>query len=144
MSDIINSVKEEILRLADKQAAAQVGKAQQVASHYRSEALELRRLVKQQEKESKYLKKQVQAEEVQPEDAQLEGVRFSAKSVKSQRRRLGLSCEQYGKLVGVSTLTVQNWEAGKSRPRRQQLLALVAVRNIGKRAALAKLAELDR
>ena len=95
MSDIINSVKEEILRLADKQAAAQVGKAQQVAAHYRSEAIELRRLVKQQEKEIKYLKKQVPVE--QPEDAQLEGVRFSAKSVKSQRRRLGLSCEQYGK-----------------------------------------------
>ena len=94
MSDIINSVKEEILRLADKQAAAQIGKAQQVASHYRSEAIELRRLVKQQEKEIKYLKKQVPVE--QPEDAQLEGVRFSAKSVKSQRRRLGLSCEQYG------------------------------------------------
>ena len=142
MSDIINSVKEEILRLAGKQAAAQVGKAQQVAAHYRSEAIELRRLVKQQEKEIKYLKKQVPVE--QPEDAQLEGVRFSAKSVKSQRRRLGLSCEQYGRLIGVSTLTIQNWESGKSRPRRQQLLVLVAVRNIGKRAALAKLAELDR
>ena len=62
MSDIINSVKEEILRLADKQAAAQIGKAQQVAAQYRSEAIELRRLLKQQEREIKYLKKQTQVE----------------------------------------------------------------------------------
>ena len=142
MSNIINTVKEEILRLADKQAAAQIGKAQQVAAHYRSEAIELRRLVKQQEKEIKYLKKQVQVE--QPEDAQLEGVRYSAKSVCSQRRRLGLSTEQYGKLVGVSPLTIHHWEIGKARPRRAQLMALVAVRGISKRDALAKLAELDR
>ena len=141
MSDIINTVKEEILRLAGKQAAAQVGKAQQVAAQYRSEAIELRRLVKRQEKEIKYLKKQVQ---VQPEDAQLEGVRYSAKSVCSQRRRLGLSTEQYGKLVGVSPLTIHHWEIGKARPRRAQLMALVAVRGINKRDALAKLAELDR
>jgi DNA-binding transcriptional regulator YiaG len=140
VSDIINSVKEEILRLADKQAAAQVGKAQQVASHYRSEAIELRRLVKQQEKEIKYLKKQVQ---IQPEDDPLQGVRYSAKSVRSQRQRLGLSTEQYGKLVGVSPLTIHHWEIGKAHPRRAQLMALVAVRGISKRDALAKLAELE-
>ena len=52
MSDIINTVKEEILRLADKQAAAQSQQSPAVAAHYRSEAIELRRLVKQQERRS--------------------------------------------------------------------------------------------
>ena len=144
MSNVIDALKQDILRLADKQAAAQIGKAQKAAEQYHKQVVELKRLLKQQEKEIKYLKKQLKADEVQPEDAQLEGVRYSPKSVKSQRRRLGLSCEQYARLIGVSTLTIQNWESGKSRPRRQQLLALVAVRNIGKRAALAKLAELER
>jgi DNA-binding transcriptional regulator YiaG len=55
-------------------------------------------------------------------------VRFSAKSVRSQRRRLGLSAEDYGKLVGVSPLTIHHWEQGKARPRKAQLAALVAVR----------------
>ena len=137
MSDIINTVKEEILRLADKQAKAQVSKAQKVVAQYRTEAIELRRILKQQEREIKYLKKQVQAE--QPENAQLEGIRFSAKSVKSQRRRLGLSAEQYAKLIGVSPLTIYNWEVGKSRPRKSQLAALVAVRGISKKDAMAKL-----
>ena len=46
------------------------------------------------------------------------------------------------KFVGVSGLTIYNWEHEKSRPRQAQLAALVAVRGIGKREALMKLAEL--
>ena len=62
--------------------------------------------------------------------------------MKAQRSRLGLSAADYGKLVGVSGLTIYNWEHEKSRPRQAQLAALVAVRGIGKREALMKLAEL--
>ena len=140
---MVDTLKQEILRLAQKEANTQIQKARKATDRYRKEAVELRQLVKQQEREIKYLRKQVQ-DEIQPEDAELEGIRFSAKSVKSQRRRLGLSCEQYARLVGVSPLTIQHWEAGKARPRRKQLLALVAVRNIGKRAALERLAKLDQ
>ena len=143
MSDIINTVKDEILRLAQKEASARVSKARKSTEQYRKQVVELRRILKQQEREIKYLKRQVQTE-VPSENAQLEGVRFSAKSVKSQRRRLGLSAEQYGKLIGVSPLTIYNWEIGKSRPRRAQLKALVSVRGISKRDALARLAESDR
>jgi len=50
-----------------------------------------------------------------------------------------LSAADYGKLVGVSGLTVYHWEHGKSRPRKAQLAGLVAVRGIGKREAVAKL-----
>jgi DNA-binding transcriptional regulator YiaG len=45
-------------------------------------------------------------------------------------------------LVGVSGLTIYNWEQEKARPRKAQLAALVAVRGIGKKEALLKLAEL--
>jgi DNA-binding transcriptional regulator YiaG len=72
----------------------------------------------------------------------LETVRFSARSVKAQRNRLGLSAADYGKLVGVSGLTIYSWEHEKSRPRKAQLAALIAVRGIGKREALLKLAKL--
>ncbi len=63
--------------------------------------------------------------------------------MKAQRSRLGLSAADYGKLVGVSGLTIYNWEHEKARPRKAQLTALVAVRGIGKREALLKLAELQ-
>jgi DNA-binding transcriptional regulator YiaG len=69
----------------------------------------------------------------------LEGVRFSPRSVKAQRARLKLSAADYGKLVGVSGLTIYSWESGKSRPRQKQFAGLVAVRGIGRREALAKL-----
>ena len=61
--------------------------------------------------------------------------------MKAQRSRLGLSAADYGKLVGVSGLTIYNWEHGKARPRKAQLAALVTVRGVGKREALLKLAE---
>jgi len=142
VSDITKTVRTEILRLAKKEAKAEVAKAQKVAAKYRKQIAELKRLLAQREREVRHLRKQVEAE--QPEDARLAGIRFSPKSVRSQRRRLGLSAEQYGKLIGVSTLTVFSWEKGRSRPRRAQLAALVAVRGISKREAMARLAKLDQ
>jgi DNA-binding transcriptional regulator YiaG len=94
----------------------------------------------QLEREIKLLKQQ-QGQPSKDEEL-VESIRFSARSVKAQRNRLGLSAADYGKLVGVSGLTIYNWEHDKSRPRQAQLAALVAVRGIGKREALLKLAEL--
>ena len=64
--------------------------------------------------------------------------------MKAQRQRLGLSAADYGKLVGVSGITIYNWEHEKATPRKAQLAALVAARGIGKREALKKLAELEQ
>jgi len=44
--------------------------------------------------------------------------------------------------VGVSAQTIYNWEAEKSRPRRQQLAAIASVRKLGKRQIQAQLANL--
>lgn len=140
MPNVVKVLKQEIDRLARKQAEAEVAKVQKIATKYRREAAELKKLLRQQEREIAHLRKQQQAP---IEDDPLAGVRFSSKSVRAQRRRLGLTAEEYGKLVGVSPLTVHHWEQGKARPRKAQLAALVAVRGIGKREALKKLAELD-
>ena len=69
--------------------------------------------------------------------------RFSARSVKAQRRRTGLSAADYAKLVGVSPLTIYNWEHNKSRPRQGQFATLIKLRGLGKREAVAKLATLS-
>ena len=110
----------------------------------RGEIAGLKRVLSRQEREIKRLQKQIQQQGQAPaEEEPSENVRFSARSVKAQRSRLGLSAADYGKLVGVSGLTVYNWEHGASRPRKAQLAAFVAVRGIGKREALARLAELE-
>ena len=59
--------------------------------------------------------------------------------LKTHRKKLGLSAKDYGKLLGVSSLTIYNWEGGKSKPRRSQLPRIVAVRGIGKREAMQRL-----
>jgi DNA-binding transcriptional regulator YiaG len=140
MPNIAAVLKEEIRRLARREIKSQVGKTQKTATQSRRDIATLKRFIGQQEKEIKLLKKQHGQPQVEEEP--LDNVRFSARSVKSQRSRLGLSAADYGKLVGVSGLTIFNWEHQKAKPRKAQLAALVAVRGIGKREALKKLAEL--
>ncbi len=72
--------------------------------------------------------------------AEADNLRFRVDGLKSHRARLGLSARDYGRLIGVSSLTVYHWEAGKAKPRRKQLPAIAAVRGMGKREALQMLA----
>lgn len=144
MPNIAAVLKEEICRLARREVKAQVGKTQKAALQYRKDIAKLKRLLGEQDKELKRLKREMQGHDGKPQTAEepLEGIRFSSRSVKAQRQRLGLSAAHYGRLVGVSGLTIYNWEHNKARPRKSQLAALVAVRGIGKREAIKKLAEL--
>ena len=140
MPNLAATLKEEIQRLARKEIKAQTGSTKQAVAKYRSEIAQLKRQVREQDKKIAFLASQGQKrlQEPPPSEEPTEGVRFSARSVKTQRERLGFSAADYAKLVGVSPLTIYNWEHGKSRPRKEQLAALVAVRGIGKREALAK------
>lgn len=65
--------------------------------------------------------------------------RFSAKWLKAHRARIKLSADQYARLVGVTGLTIYNWERGKGKPSKAKLPALFAVRGIGRRDALKRL-----
>ena len=48
---------------------------------------------------------------------------------------------EMGKLLGVPAQSVYHWETGKTKPRAGQLVAIAAVRKLGKRAVIANLAE---
>jgi DNA-binding transcriptional regulator YiaG len=142
MPNIAAVIKAEIARLSKKEAKSATTQLKKASVQYRADIAKLKRLLNEQEKEIKLLKQRAQEwGSAQAEDVSLEGIRFSARSVKAQRQRLGLSAADYGKLVGVSGLTIYNWEHGSTTPRQAQLTALVAVRGIGKREALRRLAE---
>ncbi len=146
MPNIAAVLKDEIRRLARREIKQQVGKTQKAAVQYRRDIAQLKRQLIQQEKALKALRcelQQRQSGEPQTTEEPFEGVRFSPRSVKAQRQRLGLSAVDYGRLVGVSGLTIYNWEHGKARPRTAQFAALLAVRGIGKRETIKRLAELD-
>lgn len=142
MADLAGALKDEIRRLAKKEIRAETGTTKQAVAQYRREIAKLKRQLREQQKKIAFLEAQERKrllQEPQTAEEVTEGVRFSARSVKSQRERLGLSAADYARLVGVSPLTIYNWEQGKSRPRKEQLASLVAVRGIGKREALARL-----
>ena len=141
MPNIATILKEEIRRLAKKEIKAATGTTKQAVAQYRRDIATLKRLLHGQQREIAFLKGQEKKRLARPRpaDEPLDGSRFSARSVKAQRRRLMLSAADFGKLLGVSGLTIYNWEAGKSRAGESNLAALVAVRKLGKREALAKL-----
>ena len=141
MPNLAAALKDEIRRLARKEIRAQVGTTKQAASQHRHEIAKLKQHLKAQDRKIGYLesreRKRLTGSDKQ--SAVEPGTRFSARSVKAQRRRLKLSAKDYGKLVGVSGQTIYLWEQGKTRPRASQLAALAAVRGLGKREAMKRL-----
>jgi ribosome-binding protein aMBF1 (putative translation factor) len=141
MPNVAAVLKAEIRRLAKREIKAEVGRTKQAVVQYRHDIALLKRELREQARRIAFLGAQGQEQAGQPpaDGDEPSGIRYSARSVRAQRRRLGLSAEDYGKLVGVSALTVYSWESGKARPRKAQFAALVAVRGIGKREALGRL-----
>ncbi|MGA2619334.1 MAG: helix-turn-helix domain-containing protein [Thermoguttaceae bacterium] len=142
MPNIATVLRDEICRLAKREIKSNTFSTKQAVVQYRHVLARLKRDVQAQAKEIAFLKAQERKRLGQPEahdDKKLEGVRYSARSVRAQRKRLKLSIEAYASLVGVSPLTIHNWESGKGRPKKQRLAALVAIRGIRRREALARL-----
>jgi DNA-binding transcriptional regulator YiaG len=146
MPNIAAVLKEEIRRLARKEIKAHTGATRHAVAQYRRDIAQLKRLLQSQQKKLACFEAQERKLADQPaaEAGPLEGVRFSPRSVRAQRKRLGLSAEDYGRLVGVSGLTIYNWEHGKARPRKAQLALLIAVRGIGKRETIKKLTLIEQ
>ena len=71
--------------------------------------------------------------------AEAKKARISPKLIKSQRKRLGLSQQDFGKLLGASGGSVLAWETGRVRPREKVKAALAAVRKLQKREARRRL-----
>ena len=143
MSTFANQLKGEIARVAKKEVRGETKHLKQASSKYRSEIAALKRQVAVLEAAIKKLSKgQSKPAKVEANESQ-EKLRFRASGFVTLRKKLGLSAEQMGKLIGVSAQSVYHWEQGKSRPRASQLPAIAAVRKISKKAALAKLDSAD-
>ena len=140
MANFATALKEEICRLARREIKAQTTPTRQAIVQYRHEILRLKRLLQEQQRRVDALEqKKSKGPGGGSYDGRLAGLRFSTRSVKAQRRRLGLSAEDYGRLIGVSGLTIYNWEHGRARPRAAQFEALAAVRGITRSEAAERL-----
>lgn len=140
MSNIAVALRQEIRRLARREARNLTKSLHKASSQFRRDIAELKRQNAKACAEIVRLQRQArQGGAVPAAEGALEKVRYSAASVKAQRKRLGLSAEAFGKLVGVTGHTVYKWEHGAARPRSRKLAAIAAVRGIGKTEANARL-----
>ena len=144
MANLLSVLNERILRLARREIRGQTRKTRRLTTQHRRDLAALKRQVSALARTVAFLEKQERRRVTSiPTPQEVKGVRFSARSVKAQRARLGLSAKDFGRLIGVSALTIYSWESGKSRPRKKQLAPLVAVRQIGKREAKKRLEMLE-
>lgn len=143
MTTLINALKSEITRLARKELKNDVLALRKAVTLQRSEIAALKREIKALQSQVKSNQKTLQT--VQPavpteDEMPRRALRFSAERFAAQRAKLGLSQAQLAQLVGASTLSISKWETGKVRPRAAQLERIAAIRKLGKREAMARLA----
>lgn len=143
MPNIASVLKEEIARVVRKQFRAETENLKKASSRYRSDIAALKRRIDTLEKQIFRLEKMA-SKNIGPTTSNefKTKLRFKPQGVLAQRTRLELSAPEMGTLVGVSAQTIYNWERGKSRPRTEQLAALAAVRQMGKREVKARLNEI--
>ena len=144
MPSIAAVFKQEITRLARKEVKAQTEATRKASAQYRRDIAQLKRRVAGLSKQVAHLEQQERRRAAKGAPATgVGGRRFSARGLKTHREKVGLSAADYSTLVGVTAQTIYSWEQGKSKPRDEQLAALVAVRELGKREALKRLELLE-
>lgn len=143
MPNVGLALRQEISRLAKKEAKTQVEGLRAATNRYRHEIAALKRQLASLEKvvaTNGRTYRRAPAEE--SENVPTPQIRFVAKGLPSLRRRLGLSSADLALMLDVTSQSIYNWEHGVSRPRTAQLQKLASLRSAGKRQVQAFLAEL--
>lgn len=141
MTSFATQLKSEIQRIARKEIRSETSSLRKSTTTYRAEIAALKRRISTLEATLKKLSKAAPPKQVELEETS--SLRWRAPGFASLRKKLALSAGDMGKLLGVTGATVYAWEAGKSKPRATQLVAIARIRKLGKRAAAELLATLS-
>ena len=150
MPNIASVLKSEITRLARKEVRDGGDSLRQTVAAHRAEIASLKKRLSDLESMVKRLTKGAGTGIKQPRQSassaatepDATGLRFRAKGMAANRRRLGLSAGDFGLLVGATGQSIYAWEAGKTKPKPVALTAIAALRGIGKREVEDRLASL--
>lgn len=138
MPNIASVLKSEISRLARKVLREETAQLKKTIAAQRSSIAALKRKADELEQQLRRVAKTSPRHDPLPaQDVPAKAVRFSAKGLAAQRRRLNLTAPQLAAMVGVSAQSIYNWEDGKARPNARHLPALAALRTLGRRRARA-------
>ena len=148
MPNIATLLKTEITRLARKEVRESSDGLKKTMASQRTEIAGLKRRLQELEGVVKKLAKASSGVAARPGapvlseagESNATGLRFRAKGMAANRKRLGLSAADFGLLVGATGQSVYAWESGKAKPRPEALAAIASLRGIGKLEAEAKLA----
>ncbi len=127
-------LKQEIARLAKKEAKGLVKPA---SEHFTG----MRKLVSQMKKKIAALEKKVAALEKSfapkgikiPAPESVDKLRLGPSNIAKLRAKLGLSRGEMAKLIKVSQNSVFLWEKGEAKPRAAAKAKIIALRDLGKR-----------
>jgi len=144
MPNFSSLFKEEVTRLARRQLRQELESLKKASGQYRRDIAALKREVARLGRQAARGDRVRNAAPEAPDNGSATKVRFVAKGLKSQRERLGLSAAEYAKLAQVSQQSIYNWESGSTRPRAEQIAMLASLRALGRKAARARLEQLDR
>lgn len=142
MSTFANQLKSEIARIAKKENKAENAALKKASAQYRSEIAALKRRLLALESMVNKLGKHAAktgVEVVSTEDEE-KSLRFRVAGFASLRKKLGVTANEMGALLGVSGQSVYKWEQGKAKPRASQMQAIAAVRKLGKKQVAELLA----
>lgn len=139
MPNIASLLKSEISRLSRREIRKEVEPLRKAAAAHRREIAALKRTIAALDRRAKSLAKTVVAKDSGTTGTNEKPTRFVAKGLVSLRKRLGLSAADLARLLAVSMQSVYNWEHKKASPRKEQVVAIAALRSIGKREAQQRL-----
>jgi DNA-binding XRE family transcriptional regulator len=146
MPNVASVLKAEIVRLARKEARSATGTLRDAYAALRKKSIAQARKIAALEREVRRVRplaRQAEAERMHPDTGTVESARISAAMVSRVRSRLGMTQAEFAELMGVSALSIYQWEHkdGPLRLRTATKTAFVAVRALGKREAQAQLEE---
>ena len=136
--------------MARKELKPELQGLRKALTHHRSEIAALKREVKALTSLVKTAQRQVKAVDVAKAPAKVPAVKkprqagFEAQALLDKRTALGLTQKDMATLLGASSLSVYKWESGQVQPRAAQLERIAVVLAMGKRKALAAVAEAQR
>ncbi len=147
MPNIAKVLKDEIARIARKETKAALTPLRKPARSARRAAADLKRKIADLEKEIRALQKRVAGLAGAGLAAAAEGAgkaRITAKGVRSLRRRLRLTGQDFAKLLDITPQMVYLWEkaTGPLKVRQKTRAAILGIRGIGAREARRRLVEM--
>lgn len=142
MPNIAAVLKAEVSRLVRKELRVETEGLKKALASSRSEISALKKrmqsLEKQSAQASRAARKTVRAVAA-PAAEEGTSLRFRAAGMASNRKRLGLSAADFGRLVGATGQSIYAWESGKTKPKATNLAAIASLRGVSKQEAVARL-----